>query len=292
MMQHIITYEKDPGFLKKILYRKLSDYDINHQELKGLAICHGHASDYPTDILDKIGAVQDWYMVDIYRGALPDYWADASDPNDMAYFPDNYFDYVVTLFCPMTTLYKELQYDKILRNIHRIIKKNGILVITELPSLFSRFLDKEQLKKMEQEVIKIISEKDLEIFRQNYIRHVIEPTVVHSLKKYQEFLSSQEHLDEPLAELRDELTTSEGFEKHKQNWVTNSTEEILNEILVPGTYQGARSQELKKKLEELSIGITKEILKTYGFRMDKIEDELLWAKPINNDSRKKYVING
>lgn len=282
-MEHIIKFENDPKFTPDII-RKLSMYDQNvpKYENKGLAICHGH--NYSIRTLANVEIVDYWYMIDRYMNAFPDYRADAANKLEMSYFPDNYFDCVLTVYCPVINdIYiKELQYSTILINIHRILKKNGTLILTELPLLFFHFISDDEFKNIISQIKKIVSEKDIQEFKTNYINNIIKPALYETMNEMKNRLNSKKNLSPEIQLFLDEINTEEGFKKHLTNRLNRERADdtdVYREMLA-GNYNGPNSDVLLQRIKEISIPHTKKLLKDNGFEMIEIKNDLLFAKPI------------
>jgi hypothetical protein len=140
--EKVIAFEKISGHKHRIV-KALSGIDNNKK--KGLALCHGHIHD--KSLLSSINHIDNWYFVDIDKNAQPDYICDVTDPDQMKYFPDKYFDCIAIIHCPIIYNHKN-QYLEILVNIYRIINDTGDIYLTELPSLFYWFIDKRQCDKV------------------------------------------------------------------------------------------------------------------------------------------------
>ena len=279
-MEHIIAYENKLDVRENII-RPLSMYDQNvpTNSKKGLAICHGH--NYSNRDLAELKFIEYWYLVDIDYAAFPDYIADATDKNTMAYFPNDYFDCVLTIFCPVIDENNKVQYTSMLKNIHRIIKKDGILASMELPLLFFRFVDENQFKNLVDEIKQIIPKEEIEKYKNDYITSVIEPSITESLIQFKEQLISNTNLDARMKKIRDELKTEKGFKKHKQAWLEKITmdKEIYMEIMSEN-YEGPNFEKVRQRLKELSIPITKKILENNGFKFKEIKGRFLFAAPV------------
>ena len=148
-----------------IKYFKEIGYDDPKKLRKGLAICHGH--NYSLEMFKKIKFINYWYMTDISIEAWPDYICDASNEKDMEYFPDNYFDCVLTVYCSYLDENSNIQFPNILKNIHRIIKKNGVILLTELPGLFYWLIDDLTFNEISDRIVEIIGKEALEIFKKH-----------------------------------------------------------------------------------------------------------------------------
>ena len=91
----------------------------------------------------------------------------------MSYFPNNYFDCVTTVYCPIGILARNPssnssrsnQYIDVIKTIHRITKKNGIIYFPELRGLFYWLLNKEKFNHMVKNIDEILGEKNIADFR-------------------------------------------------------------------------------------------------------------------------------
>lgn len=134
-------------YIKK--YGSISDSKI------GLALCHGHNHNHA--ILNNIKYIDYWYMVDIDSFSYPDYVCDIRDINALKYFPDNFFDCIISVYCPIGFLYE--QYFEILTSLKHTLTANGFFVSIELPSLIFWFLDQDQLEKIADDLYDNIYDK-------------------------------------------------------------------------------------------------------------------------------------
>lgn len=172
---HMIKFESSiqPYFI----IRPLSVYHtfINSQygrfsekswKRKGLVICHGH--NYFSDIIPKLKFVKNWYYVDIDRSVYPDYVADLSDMYHMRYFPNDYFHCVLTHFC-----FGFGNYSDTMKNIHFILKKNGIFVCPELPAGFIDLISNIEFNEILKKLLDIIPEEKLKFFKEELLRYGI-----------------------------------------------------------------------------------------------------------------------
>jgi hypothetical protein len=158
--------------IKRKILRPLSAYDSffkdmgdeNDKIYKGLIIGQGH--NHNLDILSKMPKNIYWYMIDIDKNTYPDYICDASNIKDMSYFPDNYFDYILTAYCPVIGK-TGIQYIKILKNLRRLIKYTGTIYLTELPDLFFWLINDDEYKLLKNKLINMIDRKDLSQFLDN-----------------------------------------------------------------------------------------------------------------------------
>lgn len=174
-LEHIIQYENTTD--KNYILRPLSAfhvyvnwryrYDPNKAAArKGLALCHGH--NYNNEITTKLKFIKNWYYVDFNRFAYPDYVADITNEYQMNYFPNDYFWVALSIYCPVPRSYSEPDknnYPFILKNMHRIIKKNGLMCFTELPALFFWFVSDAEFDEIIRKINEIVPKKDLDNFR-------------------------------------------------------------------------------------------------------------------------------
>lgn len=144
------------GFLERIII------NTNQKSPKrGLALCHGH--NHSNILLQKIKFINYWYFVDKNKDTFPDYICDVKDDNKMKYIPNEYFDCIVTMHCPI-----DFEFELILLNINRILKDNGTLLLTELPEAFSNLLDGKNLGLLSHSIIDIIGEDNFSEFKKQY----------------------------------------------------------------------------------------------------------------------------
>jgi hypothetical protein len=148
-------YENDPDYSTNII-RPLSmliRFMNNHyspEEKIGLVLCHGH--NHSIKNLKKF-KLNFWYMIDISFIAFPDYICDIADKKQLGYFPDKIFDCVLSLYCPAINEKNERKYFDYLENINRLIKSDGLIILTEMPRLYFRFLDGNLLAKINDDLI-------------------------------------------------------------------------------------------------------------------------------------------
>lgn len=138
---------------------------------KGLALCHGH--NYSNEYLSHIKFIKYWYMVDIDSYVYPDYAADIANEDNMSYFPDDYFDCVATIHCPVTNIRDKktiIIYDSILKNIYRILKPQGVALLRELPGLYFYFINDEQTQELINIIKKNITEKEFNEYKDKLMR--------------------------------------------------------------------------------------------------------------------------
>ena len=142
-----------------------NEYGGKTYKRKGLVICHGH--NYNNEIISKIKFIKNWYYVDANRGTNPDLVADITNEYHMSYFPDNYFDCVLSVNCPVSS--EQLS----LIHIHRIIKKNGVFCTTGLPGLFFWFISDDEFNDLIQQINEIIPEENLKLFKKELLGYGI-----------------------------------------------------------------------------------------------------------------------
>lgn len=147
--------------LNDIFLRPFSVYndvtDDSHK-LRCLALCHGHNHSHM--LLSSIKENCFWYMVDNNINSYPDYVCDVSNKEDMSIFPNDYFDYVMTLHFPVGIKENKYKYDNILNNIRRIIKPEGKIYLTELPRTFFHLLDSDDYLGLYDIIDEIIDEHE------------------------------------------------------------------------------------------------------------------------------------
>lgn len=132
---------------------------------KGLIIGHGH--NHSNNIFFRIKNINYWYMVDRNISVWPDYLCDAADEEHMKYFPDESFDCVMTAYCGVLVKCRgndRMQFVDILKNMHRIVKKNGIVAFAELPGLFYWFIKPHEYEEIVAFIKKTITTDDLQKF--------------------------------------------------------------------------------------------------------------------------------
>lgn len=129
--------------------------------MKGLLLCHGH--NHSTQVYSLFPIVKFWYLIDGQKDTYPDYVADVTDEDDMAYFKDNTFDYIVAAYCPIHS--DSVTFSRTL-NIMRRIGKPDVTIC--FPSLYSFFYDlatKSQVRQINKQIDTIIGKSNVENFR-------------------------------------------------------------------------------------------------------------------------------
>lgn len=156
--------EKSPNSFNARIINPLSGfhYYLDKIELwdkkyvkRGLALCHGHNQWYRP--LCKIRFIDHWYLVDADYETRPDYIADITNDDEMKYFPDKYFDCVLSVYCPYGAFPGKIFI--VLKTAHRILRDNGVLVMSELMGLFYHFIGTVPFDKIVDEVKKYISDE-------------------------------------------------------------------------------------------------------------------------------------
>lgn len=194
-LEHIIMYENRTD--KNYILRPLSAFHVHinwyyqydpdkKATRKGLALCHGH--NYSNEVTSKLRFIINWYYVDGDKMAYPDYVADATNEYLMNYFPDNYFDAVLSVYCPVWSYYEQSKnnYPLILKNVHRILKKNGLMCFTELPKLIFWFIPEEDFKEIINKINEIVSKENVEEFKKEVIGD--DPEMIPERNLYQEIM--------------------------------------------------------------------------------------------------------
>lgn len=178
-LDQIISVEETGNLIRKII-RPLSIFHMFIKEgksqaslenkvlyKKGLVLCHGH--NHTNKLISQIDDINYWYYVDCNLTVWPDYIVDISDESAMAYFPNNYFDCILSLHCPVNSIINGeyiLQYPSILKNVHRMLKSDGRLILTELPRLFFWFITDTYLEIIKKKIHTTISNKDFALFKE------------------------------------------------------------------------------------------------------------------------------
>lgn len=171
-VDHLAKYENDSNYFKNII-RPLSlliNFINNYyspDEKIGLVLCHGH--NYSIEYLKKF-KLNFWYMIDISIIAFPDYVCDITDKKQLEYFPDKIFDCVLSLYCQVINEKNEKIYLDYLKNINRLIKPDGLIILTEMPRLYFRFLEDNILAKINDNLIN--DNKDIIKFIEEHYKNV------------------------------------------------------------------------------------------------------------------------
>jgi hypothetical protein len=100
-MDYIVKYESDEKYNKNIIrplssFKSASDFfQSNKKNARiGLVLCHGH--NHSIEIFKKIKFINYWYMIDKNINTWPDYICDVTNKSDLEYFPNNFFDCIMT----------------------------------------------------------------------------------------------------------------------------------------------------------------------------------------------------
>lgn len=253
--------QKIDQFKNKIL-RPLSEYyySIEQQRQyypldekkyrKGLAICHGY--NHSNELISKLRFIKYWYMVDININTHPDYVADASSEEDMSYFPNDFFDCILTEHCRVVNNDDKPIYGEMIRNCHRILKKNGVLCSTELPGLFFWFVNDDEFNSIESE-----------------IKAIIGGEINEMAKKY------IENLTKNMTDMyKDE--TPETIERIIKKYVT---ERSFYYHIMMGHYDGPRKEKMNDYIKKTMIKYTVIFLDRHNFTFIGIKGRFLLAKP-------------
>ena len=168
--KHLKIFENNSSYTKNII-RPLSALNyhlekINNGKKKkvGLMLCHGHIHGYK--ILENFKFIDYWYFVDINPTVYPDYVCDITNRRALRYFPNNFFDYIISAYCPIGDLKKK--YFQVMNNLKRTLKKNGTVISLELPTLFFHFFNEFQLGKVSFCLSKHTNAFVLETFKKDY----------------------------------------------------------------------------------------------------------------------------
>lgn len=157
ILRSIESYEKG------ILYAEKHSPEQKKYK-RSLALCHGHNHSNSRFVRD-FGDIEFWYMIDSLEKTHPDYIADITDSDDMAYFDDSYFDCVVTMMCPQTEKRKFIQ---LLDNLHRIVSLSGLIYITGLYDTFHMLLTSEELQSLKDDILKLLGEITVKRFKKEW----------------------------------------------------------------------------------------------------------------------------
>jgi hypothetical protein len=271
-MNKIINFESDnPDKILRPLstFSDFDDKDTTLERKIGLALCHGH--NHKMDQLLKINNIDKWYMVDRNKKCCPDYVADVSSKSDMKYFKSNSFDCVMTIFCPVYRRNLEnLQYPRILKIMHRIVKKNGFICLTELPGLFLYFVNDYNFDKIVGKIIKCLGQKNIDDYRSCYIQEKI----AKAIDNYRTFCIKQK-VAKNISSSLDSMPIIKPFYVD----ATYSEKHFYYELVV--NYDGPRREYLKRYLNKISIKHTIDFLEKNNFSFVEISNDVLFAKPIN-----------
>ena len=122
------------------------------QSKKCLALCHGHY--HSTKMISQIRGECYWYMVDNNPECCPDLICDVSDIEAMAYFPDQSFDVIMSLYFPGGA--SPQKYTDMLNIIRRILKPGGKIYLSEAQGTFLWFSSIEEKLSFQDCIIDII----------------------------------------------------------------------------------------------------------------------------------------
>jgi len=178
----MIRYEnKTP---KDIIMRPLSSFHVQYVDYKsqfgdsykiGAEFCHGN--NHYNDVISKLKFIKNWYSIDVDRSAYPDYIGNVSNVHEMNYFPDEYFDCVLTEYCGLTEHDIDATFihlfEQALKIFHRIIKKDGTVCLTELPSMSYYIMDNDEFNYVVNKVNDIVPKEKLLAQRDVLIKYGI-----------------------------------------------------------------------------------------------------------------------
>lgn len=228
----------------------------NDDHKRSLALCHGH--NHSIEILSKISNAKYWYMVDYDITCYPDYVGDVSSKSHMSYFPDQYFDIIVSAYC-FVGKDRGVKYIKMLKNISRIIKPDGRIYLTELPGLFYWFIDTDIINKLKGKIMKIIGEQNFNEYKDLLIKEYTETTI--NILGEETFSKNKKTFEEEIVE-------------------SFNDDEVYSEILCQN-YYGENEELVNEMLKKKSIKYTKIILEKYGFEIVEMNNLFLVIKLSN-----------
>lgn len=169
--KYLVEFEKNSPYSKNI-FRPLSifKYYINninspHSNKKiGLVLCHGH--NHGIETIKNIRYINYWYFIDADSYSYPDYVCDITDVSALKYFPDDFFDCIVTAYCPIGHLIDK--YFILLNNLKRTLKKKSFFFSTEFEQLYFWFLDESIVIKITNYLTKHTNLSELEKFKKEF----------------------------------------------------------------------------------------------------------------------------
>lgn len=169
--EHLIAFEKKSPYCGNII-KKLSEFNnyVSNSKNKkiGLVLCHGHKHGYA--VLKNYKIVDYWYFIDIDPETNPDYICDVCDPNALEYFPDNFFDCIMSAYCPIGDMRN--RYFSVMTSLKRTLKRNGVIVSLELPKLFYWFFNKNQLNQISKYLFKCADSDAFFKFKKEYDHNI------------------------------------------------------------------------------------------------------------------------
>lgn len=116
--------------------RSITSYFNEKHDINYLALCHGKKCGKSfmrkfNNIFESIfkfctlNEYNEWYYVDLREEIEPDLIADVLDHEDMRVIPDNSFDIIGIIYCPLPDNFLI----ETVRNVYRILKPNGKIYI-------------------------------------------------------------------------------------------------------------------------------------------------------------------
>ncbi|XWV26241.1 hypothetical protein QJ857_gp0835 [Tupanvirus soda lake] len=182
-MERILEFEalSNSKILRPLsIFHKTSINTTNRYTKRCLALCHGHNHNHK--FLSKIMGdcywyMVDkdincyWYMVDKDINCYPDYICDVSRDEDMMYFPDCYFDVIISLHYPIGNNIEG--YNNMLKILSRIIKPSGKIFLTELPKLFFWFMNSNEYTILVNNINQILGEEVIDDYFKKLIKRKI-----------------------------------------------------------------------------------------------------------------------
>ncbi|AAV50291.1 hypothetical protein [Acanthamoeba castellanii mimivirus] len=168
---HLKKYESDEDYISYInrplgLFNAYINTYVGPDIKTGLALCHGH--NHSIEKFKKIKFINYWYLIDGDAYSFPDYICDLTDIKQLEYFPDDFFDCIMSIYCRVVDTDDNLQYFNILDNVKRILKHDGFFISTELERLFFRFMNDDELIRMNNQLIKLTDEDEIKKYINNF----------------------------------------------------------------------------------------------------------------------------
>ena len=217
---------------------------------RGLIICHGHK--HSKHVIKKINFIKHWYMVDLRRKVLPDYVCNLANDTRMQYFPDKYFYCILSVYCTICSNYFD-----ILKNVHRILSDDGIMITTEFPSVARILLSYLDILQCEKDLIEVMGIDNFAVFKNKCLNY---------LNKQKSIFIKKNGMN--------------AYLKIKGNNEFDITYVI--ETLLFSKIRGPQKKILKKSKKILLLKWTERIMNTNGFRIIGTVGKFLVMKKIIN----------
>ena len=123
--------------------RTIEEFIKDNKSNVNLAICHGKNHNQANlKLIDSNSHFDcsNWYYVDIWKAANPDIIGDATLSETFKAIPDNTFDKIAIISCPIEVNNQSIL-KKIMINVNRLLKPSGKIYIDGLPYFFQNLSD-------------------------------------------------------------------------------------------------------------------------------------------------------